>query len=126
MPPITLPGLRDIVRRRGRQGRTRSFLSFGFNGLIAVRVLPPAGLSQIRRRHWARWMAKPVYLKLIEYIDPLVSVVQNCFCIRSLKIDPEVSRPPCDRLAGIQYHRNATFPAQGESCQKAARCTSPS
>ena len=98
----------------------------GERGLIAGRVLPPAGLSHIRWRHWVRWIAKPVYPKFTECIDPLVSVVQNRFWIRSLKIDPEGSRPPCDRLAGIQYHRSATFPAQGESCQKRPRCTTPS
>ena len=34
-------------------------------GLIAVRFLPPAGLSHIKRKHWARWMAEPFYSRLM-------------------------------------------------------------
>jgi hypothetical protein len=71
------------VLRRGRQG---------LRGLIAGRFLPPAGLNHIKRKHWARWMAKPFYLAT----DALVlwsSTSRRNPERGDYRIDPKVFRP---------------------------------
>ena len=133
---------------RGRRGETRlevastvehtstclDFVAGGRGcGLIAARFLPPAGLNRTKAKALghAGWRGL-----LLNAFDALVLWYPRVLLHRGSSPNADVtgsirrSSGPAHlgecALPEVQYRRNATFPAQGDNCQKAPRRATPS
>src|ERR1700723_405023 len=80
-------------------------------GLIAARFLPPAGLNHIEAQALGTLDGEAVYFTRA---TRWFSGTRVCWT----RMLPDRSE--------VQCRRNATFPAQGDNCQKAPRRAAPS